>query len=101
MVVNFEIGSALANAPEQARRYAYLDIGPDHVARLHREAREGEPRIELVYRSGRWTLPADAWFFQEGDGKRWEAARYGIFTVTPDGQSALVNMATSDLQPIQ
>ncbi|CAK7019324.1 GDYXXLXY domain-containing protein [Saezia sanguinis] len=101
MVVNFEIGSALANAPEQARRYAYLDIGPDHVARLHREAHEGEPRIELVYRSGRWTLPADAWFFQEGDGKRWEAARYGIFTVTPDGQSALVNMATSDLQPIQ
>ena len=38
--------------------------------------------------------------FEEGDGKRWEAARYGEFRVAADGQALLVGMADAQLRPI-
>lgn len=101
MIVNFNIDPALAGAPPQAELFAYLDIDKNGVVHLSREAHEGEARIALSYRKNRWTVPASAWFFQEGDAKRWESARYGIFAVTSDGKSALVGMATADRKPIQ
>jgi uncharacterized membrane-anchored protein len=60
----------------------------------------GETRIELTPKNGRWTLVTDAWFFREGDGQRWSAARYGEFRVAPDGRALLVGMADGKLQPI-
>jgi uncharacterized membrane-anchored protein len=60
----------------------------------------GEIPIELTPKNGRWTLVTDAWFFREGDGQRWSAARYGEFRVAPDGKALLVGMADARLQPI-
>jgi uncharacterized membrane-anchored protein len=45
-------------------------------------------------------LVSDAWFFQEGDGERWEAARYGEFRVMPDGRALLVGLADVQLKAI-
>ena len=42
----------------------------------------------------------DAWYFREGDGQRWEQARYGEFRVEPDGRALLVGMADAQLRPI-
>ena len=61
---------------------------------------EGEFPIELTPKDGRWTVATDAWFFREGDAERWQAARYGEFRVTPDGQALLVGLASADLKPI-
>lgn len=60
----------------------------------------GEQRFELTPRGGRWTLVTDAWYFREGDGQRWEQARYGEFRVEPDGRALLVGMADAQLHPI-
>lgn len=60
----------------------------------------GEQRFELTPRGGRWTLVTDAWYFREGDGQRWEQARYGEFRVEPDGRALLVGMADAQLRPI-
>lgn len=60
----------------------------------------GEQRFELTPRGGRWTLVTDAWYFREGDGQRWEQARYGEFRVEPDGRALLVGMADGELRPI-
>lgn len=60
----------------------------------------GEMRIELTPKDGRWILVTDAWFFREGDAKRWEAAKYGEFRVTPDGRALLVGLADAQLQTI-
>ena len=38
--------------------------------------------------------------FREGDGQRWEQARYGEFRVEPDGRALLVGMADAQLRPI-
>ena len=60
----------------------------------------GEMRLQLTPKDGNWTLVSDAWFFREGDAKRWEAARYGEFRVTADGSALLVGLADDKLQPI-
>ncbi len=59
-----------------------------------------EIRVELTLRDGRWIIVSDAWFFREGDGARWQAARYGEFRVAEDGRALLVGMADKDLRAI-
>ncbi|WP_048437885.1 GDYXXLXY domain-containing protein [Caenimonas sp. SL110] len=60
----------------------------------------GEMRIELTPTAGRWMLVSDSWFFREGDGDRWQAARYGEFRVAPNGKALLVGMADANLKTI-
>lgn len=78
-----------------------------NVALLLRQAREGEALaadeflFELTPKNGEWILVTDAWFFREGEGERWAAARFGEFRVLPDGRALLVGMADEKLQPIQ
>lgn len=57
----------------------------------------GELLIELSPRSGRWTVVSDAWFFREGEGQRWAAARFGEFRVAPDGRALLVGLRGAGL----
>jgi uncharacterized membrane-anchored protein len=45
----------------------------------------GEFLVELVLKSNGLTIVTDAWYFKEGEAKRWSRARYGEFRVTPDG----------------
>ncbi|QPI52210.1 GDYXXLXY domain-containing protein [Massilia antarctica] len=40
----------------------------------------------------------DAWYFQEGEGKRWEAAKYGEFRVDDNGKALLVGMREANLE---
>lgn len=70
------------------------------VVRADAPLNEGEMRIELTPKDGRWILVSDAWFFREGDARRWEAAKYGEFRVTPDGRALLVGLADAQLQTI-
>ena len=56
--------------------------------------------IELSPKNGSWTLVTDAWFFREGEGERWAAAKYGEFRVASDGRALLVGMADAELKPI-
>lgn len=60
----------------------------------------GELRVYLVRKSGSWTLVTDAWFFREGDGARFEAARFGEFRVQSDGRALLVGLLDDKLRPI-
>lgn len=60
----------------------------------------GEMRIELTPKDGRWILVSDAWFFREGDGQRWQAAKFGEFRVLTDGRALLVGLADERLQTI-
>ena len=59
-----------------------------------------ELRMELTPQDGRWILVTDAWFFTEGEGKRWAPARFGEFRVNAQGQALLVGLRGADLQPL-
>ncbi|MGB9097086.1 GDYXXLXY domain-containing protein [Erwinia sp.] len=56
---------------------------------------KGEPltanqlRVKYHLNAGTLTVGTNAWFFQEGQGKRFEHARYGAFRVGEDGTALL------------
>ena len=70
------------------------------LTRLHdgKPLAPGEIMIELTPRHGGHTLVTDAWYFQEGEGKRWEAAKYGEFRVDDNGKALLVGMRGANLE---
>ncbi|MDX3987083.1 MAG: GDYXXLXY domain-containing protein [Achromobacter sp.] len=45
-------------------------------------------------------IVTNAWFFQEGEAKRFEVARYGELRVAENGEALLVRMLGEDLQPL-
>ncbi|MFT7722756.1 MAG: GDYXXLXY domain-containing protein [Roseateles sp.] len=100
MRLNFALPPGLpapAAGLRAARPQAVMALDAQRVAqfvRLHdgRPLAAGELRIELTPRDGRWTVVTDAWFFKEGEARRWSAARFGEFRVAPDGQTLLVGL---------
>ncbi len=70
------------------------------VTRAEAPLAPGEMRIELTPKDGHWILVSDAWFFREGEARRWEAAKYGEFRVLPDGKALLVGLADAQLKTI-
>ena len=60
-----------------------------HQAVLHYRVREGRIRIAT-----------NAFFFQEGEGKRYETARYGEFRVDPDGEAILTGLRDASLRDL-
>ena len=88
------------------RPYLVLQLDALGVAQLIRTDQgntplaNGEIKIELTPKDGGWMLVSDAWFFAEGDAKRWAAAKYGEFRVLPSGQALLVGLADAQRQAI-
>ncbi|WP_370680296.1 GDYXXLXY domain-containing protein [Comamonas sp. GB3 AK4-5] len=60
----------------------------------------GEILLPLKRLKGQWVLVSDAYFFPEGQGERFEKARFGDFRVLPDGRALLVGLADDQGQPI-
>jgi len=77
--------------------------GVGTVQRLHTPAQPlaaNEMLLQLTPKDGDWVVVTDAWFFKEGQGPVWQAARFGEFRVLPDGRALLVGLADAALQPI-
>ena len=95
------IGELLTARPYLVvRRDARGVAQPLRVVQAHEAVAPGEMRIELTPKGGRWMLVSDAWYFTEGDGARWSAAKYGEFRVLPDGRALLVGLADEQLRTI-
>lgn len=63
--------------------------------------RPGELKIDLIRKNGSLTLVTDAWYFAEGEAKRWEAAKYGEFRVDSSGKALLVGLRDDKLRSIR
>ena len=63
---------------------------------------DGEFRMAYKIKTKRGELRygAESFFFQEGDAKLYEAARYGALRVDEDGASVLVGLADENRQMI-
>lgn len=59
-----------------------------------------EARIRYRIRNGQARLASNAFFFQEGDAKRYSTAQYGEFRVTPDGEAILTGLRDKDTLPL-
>ena len=107
----FESASAGSAATEGSRldhdRIAILSLDEDLVARLVRmqsaptPRESGEVAVQVRMRGGGARLGTNAWYFQEGTGARFEAAKFGEFRVAPDGRMLLVKTLDAKLHPIE
>lgn len=92
------------NWPHDGRLVLLLDKqGVGQFVRFH------DPSIPLApdelllryrMRDGRVRLGAEAFFFQEGQARHFESARYGELRVAPNGTSVLVGLRDKDREPL-
>ncbi|WP_310390014.1 GDYXXLXY domain-containing protein [Roseateles sp.] len=111
MRLSYDLGSDIKAANfyrlGAARPHVVMKVDARGVALVQRLHEPGtalaaeEQLMELSPRNGGWTLVSDAWFFREGDGARWQAAKYGEFRVRPGGQALLVGLADAELKRIE
>lgn len=76
--------------PQGVARYKRLDDGSPLAA--------DEIRIRYRVRGGDVKFATNAFFFQEGDAKLYERARYGEFRVAEDGECLLAAMRGEKLE---
>src|SRR5512145_1974927 len=60
----------------------------------------GEVLLRYRVRNGEIKFATNAFFFQEGTARRYEAARYGELRVAPDGELLLTGLRDKDLRPL-
>lgn len=60
----------------------------------------GEVKINLSGTPDHPIFVSEAWFFKEGDAKRWTGARFGELRVMPDGRAMLVTLRGPHLEAL-
>jgi uncharacterized membrane-anchored protein len=94
-----------AQAPAEAPLQLVFKVDQQGVATVVRAHRgealaPGELIIQMRRKQGRWMLVTDAFYFKEGEGQRWAAARYGELRVDAKGRALLVGLRNERLAQI-
>lgn len=117
MTLRFEIGNQIrdavgSNGPADSEReeisegYAVVRLDERGVAHFVRLAasntalEDNQRTLFFRQRNGRILFATNAFFFQEGQAERYEAARYGRFRVNKDGEPLLVGLHNEELEPL-
>jgi uncharacterized membrane-anchored protein len=107
MVLNFRLNREVAEQPRgtwDGRVVLALDEkGVGSFLRFD-DGSPLEPRQALLHyrvREDRPRIATNAFFFQEGKGKRYETARYGEFRVAPDGEAILTGLRDAGLRELR
>ncbi|ODV44436.1 hypothetical protein AWV79_07970 [Cupriavidus sp. UYMMa02A] len=114
MALNFAIGAAIRAARmdgfEQRDGVAVIRLDANREAsfvRLHGDEplAAGERLLRFQTVEARWggtqvQVSTDAYFFQEGQGGRFEKARYGEFRVDGNGQALLVGLRGKGMEAL-
>lgn len=61
----------------------------------------GQAAMRIRYRGGLSSVGPNAFFFQEGTGERFEAARWGEFRVAQDGTALLTHLRDEQLERLR
>lgn len=113
MALNFAIGAPILRALETTddrirTAVVRLDAGGEaSFVRLHRGEPlvAGEHLLRFQLRPSRWgtdqvQISTDAFFFQEGQARRYEGAQFGAFRVDAQGQALLVELRDAEGHPL-
>lgn len=102
MALNFAVARAI-NPTDESGETAILKLDARRIGTYDgmddgKPLRPDEQRLRFRIRNGAVWLGTNAFFFQEGDAKRYSGARYGEFRVNEDGDAMLVDLRNSNLQ---
>ncbi|WP_421345004.1 GDYXXLXY domain-containing protein [Aeromonas veronii] len=110
MRLNYEIARELTSRDARATQNKGSDtlvirLDAHQVATLVADGKPdrlaSDERLLQVHQSERqWQIGPDAYFFEEGSGEQYEAARYGEFRLQADGKTLLVGLRDEAYQPI-
>ncbi|WP_268011731.1 GDYXXLXY domain-containing protein [Aeromonas veronii] len=110
MRLNYEIARELTSRDVRATQNKGSDtlvirLDAHQVASLVADGKADrltrDERLLQVHQSERqWQIGPDAYFFEEGTGEQYEAARYGEFRLQADGKTLLVGLRDEAYQPI-
>ncbi|MGL4777868.1 MAG: GDYXXLXY domain-containing protein [Aeromonas veronii] len=110
MRLNYEIARELTSRDAHATQNKGSDtlvirLDAHQVATLVADGKPdrlaSDERLLQVHQSERqWQIGPDAYFFEEGTGEQYEAARYGEFRLQADGKTLLVGLRDEAYQPI-
>ncbi|MGY3808164.1 GDYXXLXY domain-containing protein [Aeromonas veronii] len=110
MRLNYEIARELTSRDARATKNKGSDtlvirLDAHQVATLVADGKPdrlaSDERLLQVHQSERqWQIGPDAYFFEEGSGEQYEAARYGEFRLQADGKTLLVGLRDEAYQPI-
>jgi uncharacterized membrane-anchored protein len=109
MALRFKVADAVVERTNRGETagdgFIIVAIDPQGVgtlARLDADAPLGPNEVRMRYRirGGKARFATDAFFFQEGDAKLYEGARYGEFRVDARGDSILTGLRGKDLEPL-
>jgi uncharacterized membrane-anchored protein len=107
MRLNFVTGDLRRMASARGAIQFVADVDSRSAASLKKIAGPSEPlEANQILINGRFKdrgyfIASDAWFFEEGQGKKFEAAKFGILRVGADGRALLEGLADADLQQIR
>ena len=96
--------SGASSFPDRQDGYAVVRLDERQLATLVRAQPKAEPlgadEIAIRYRvrNGRFRIATNAFFFQEGHGSEFNAARYGEFRVSSAGEPRLTAMLDADFK---
>ena len=104
MALNYQIFDKIGYKSKSG--YVVVKLGSDRVAKFVRiqdgkDVNDGEFIIRYKRHNGRLTIGADNYFFQEGSGKKFENAKYGLLKVDSDGNSILIGLCDDAGQLIE
>ncbi|MBW3780406.1 GDYXXLXY domain-containing protein [Aeromonas veronii] len=110
MRLNYEIARELTSRDARTTQNKGIDtlvirLDAHQVASLVADGKPdrlaSDERLLQVHQSERqWQIGPDAYFFEEGTGEQYEAARYGEFRLQADGKTLLVGLRDEAYQPI-
>ena len=95
--------------PTNEEGYVIVALDNHNVGQFVRLAANNQPdnlatdemAIHYRIRNGTMQLATNAFFFQEGHGEAFEAAKYGLFRVNDKGEPLLTEMVDSNFQIIK
>lgn len=107
MVLNYAVANELRALPQlPSTGLVQLSVDPDGVARrpqLVTQVRTDSPgQIVIGYRKSGWQvlIGTDAYFFEEGQGQRYQPARYGVFRSDGAGHALLTGLVDAQFKPL-
>ena len=108
MRLRFEISNQVSQLIKEQSADGYLVVSLDEqrvatFARLDKDSEQiqaNELKLQYRIRGGRVKFATNAFFFEEGQAKAFNAARYGQFRVNDSGELLLVAMFDKELQKI-
>lgn len=103
MALNYEIAGQIPTQDEDG--FAVVRLDQDHVAQLARvyggePLEAGEHLLRFRVRNGRTRLGAEEYFFQEGDARFYENARYAELRVSTSGTALLTGLRGPGLEKL-